>query len=256
MGKNKKIKNKLLSLAKSVKKNLIKGLWFNSFQEIGFIIYPNTCDHVVILNSLGIPIYDNYFSIPIPNYNENLAVRQAICNKDVGLYKEFTPCRVITYLALQVCICGTYYVILVSNESINDPRNIAWRLLLTFDQGFITQNTDVAVSIFTQDAVFSSPGGSNIGINEIIENISSYVNVYDRNVVLPARRFMFDPLTNSGCLERLWSAVSLTTDNYYEQDDAIVFRLRGNLFDYVHEYFDTAQTVSNYSPPPPQNCCF
>lgn len=228
------------------------------------------CDyHIVIIGSNGNTIYDSFFATPIPNYNDNPAVLQAINNQNIGSTKLYINCRFVYYLALYVVdinplysvrnsTAGNYYVILVSTDKKDDPQYIAWQRLINMDYGFITGNVQFLLSQFAPNSLFCSPGGCQSGKEAIFNLLNSYISSgVDSDIQLTSRAFYYDPVVNGGVLERLWSAIDTSTGERYEQDDAIVYRLDpcGFLI-YYHEYFNVSQKVSNYmSPPTPNLCC-
>jgi hypothetical protein len=237
----KKLHKKINSIIKKINKtNLDKQILDAKLEKYDF--------HIVVIALDGVTLYDNYFKRAIPNYHDNPAYKCAIQTKKSGTFKI----KYGKYKDYYLAVHNKNNVVMISTDKKSDPRNVGWQLLLNFDKGFINQDLDYIMTLFNPNALFCFPGGCRRGITAIRNHIQPYIDSgIDKDIVLPAYAYHFDPIANGGVLERTWTAINTEIDEKYEQDDAIMFRFDNDgLFTYVHEYFDPLQKIAHYSQPP------
>lgn len=204
--------------------------------------------HIVVLSIPGITIYDNYFDIPIPNYNDNPAAQCAIKTQKAGEYKITYGCNDDSYYAM----FNKTNIVMVSTDKRTDPKNIAWDRLANMDIGVINGNARLVADQFAIDGVYVIQEFRIQGRENIYNFFVDYFNSKKDASIKPVNHsFYFDPIVSGGALERLWSAIDTLTNQRYEQDDAIIYRIDPNgFFSYHHGYFDPLQKVSLYQAPP------
>lgn len=222
--------------------------------------------HVVVLDRRGHTLYDNY-ELEGVDYSEAVKLhKDTIESEDKRESQGPVVKRSLSEGVSEICFtdetsgvssgsrasgvskCKVY--VIIANEGKDSRRLRAWQLFCQFARAIRENNPSVMANTFSSCATYCSPSGCLTGRASIYTSFIHYAEdggETGQYVVL--RSFYFDDTQNGGAVEWTWNATTIATGIPYSQDYSIVYRVDcAGLFCYYREYYNPAQTASNYSP--------